>query len=466
MVHDTADLGRGRFASALQGYLGWLTLMAVFASTLAFGGNHPPAWLALALVVAIAVGVQYAVDGVAPPRADRQRAILLPAATYFAVLFWGWLQTLPGWAPEAWHHPAWAAVAAPGVIAIDPTEAQHHLVRLACYAGVFWIAARAATDRVRCRHMVIAIALFSTGLAIFGLGAFITGSNPIIDPTGLDGGPLTASFVNRNSYATYAAFGLLANIAAWIMVMEQASGADQTRSTRRLIRDLLNSFVARGWWFACGALTCGLAIVIGQSRGGTIAAVLGVVVFFVAYQRARGAVGRVALLGVILGAVFIAATSFGGLAARFFATTQESGRFIIFPVIVEASFDRFWLGHGLGGLHHGLRAYIPPAVANVEWDLAHNSYLSNLFELGAVGAAAFYAALAAVVWRIAQATRGRRRDHVFASLAVACVAVGAAHSLVDFSLEMPGTAALFAVLLGIGWRQSFSSHKRSRRQSH
>jgi hypothetical protein len=38
---------------------------------------------------------------------------------------------------------------------------------------------------------------------------------------------------------------------------------------------------------------------------------------------------------------------------------------------------------------------------------------------------------------------------------------GAAHATVDFSLQMPAIAALFAAILGIGWSQSFAREARA-----
>jgi O-antigen ligase len=345
-----------------------------------------------------------------------------------------------------------------GAIAVDPIAARHHLLRLISYAAVFWIAMRAADDRRRARRLVMAIALFSTALAIYGLATAVVGWNPITAVAGGSAGPVTASFVNRNSYATYAAFGLLANLAAWILVMEDERMDDAAKTTRQFVRDLLASLGRRGWPFAVGALICGLAIAAGQSRAGAGAAVIGVLALFVARGRGGGSSARVAFAGVALGIVIVVATSAGGLTERLLTTSGEDARFLAYPRILDAIAERPWLGYGLGGFEDGFRAHVPLAAATAEWDLAHSSYLENIFELGVAAAAVFYAVLLLIVVRLARGVAERRRDRILPAFALACAAVAGVHSLVDFSLQMPASAALFAFVLGLGWTQSFRSY--------
>jgi len=441
----------------VQTVVAWVALGVVLASVLALGGNRPPAWLALAAAVYTLFVVQLTTDMAAPGRREALRALLLPALLFVSVLGWAKLQAVAGWAPGAWQHPAWGLVETEGAIAVDPIAARHHLLRLISYAAVFWIAMRAAADRRRARRLVTAIALFSTALAIYGLATAVVGWNPITAVAGGSAGPVTASFVNRNSYATYAAFGLLANLAAWILVMEGDRIGDAAKTTRQFVRDLLASLGRRGWPFAVGALICGLAIAAGQSRAGAGAAVIGVFALFVAYGRSGGLKARVAFVGVAVGVVVVVATSAGGLTERLLTSSAEEARFVAYPRILEAIAERPWLGYGLGGFEDGFRAYVPLAAATAEWDLAHSSYLENIFELGVPAAAVFYAVLLLIVVRLARGVAERRRDRILPAFALACTAVAAVHSLVDFSLQMPASAALFAFVLGLGWAQSFRS---------
>ena len=60
------------------------------------------------------------------------------------------------------------------------------------------------------------------------------------------------------------------------------------------------------------------------------------------------------------------------------------------------------------------------------------------------------------------------RDREFSCLAFAAVLAVTFHSIFDFSMQMPATASLFALIIGMGWTQSYSerkSGKRSRRKT-
>ena len=441
----------------LQSLVAWSAVTVALASALALGGNRPPAWIGLAVASTLLLVLQLVCDARDPARPDRLRAVTGPAVLFLVVLAWAGLQATSGWAPAAWVHPAWHHVGAAAAIAVDPGAAAHHLARLLAYAALFWIAWRAAEDRRRAYRLVRAIALFSTGLALYGLVTAAVDTNPITAVAGGSAGPLTASFVNRNSYATYAAFGLFANLAAWFRVMERADlDAAAATDRQRLRRALTSFFGGRGWWFALGAFLCGLALLLTQSRAGAGAALVGTVAMLAAY-RGGGWVGRTAVAAAVVAGGFLAFTAAGGVTERLLATGAESARFAIYGDLVEAIAARPVLGYGLGGFEDGFRPFVPYAAATAEWDLAHSSYLENLFELGVPAAMLYYGALAWLARRVWLGTRTRRRDRALPALALAATVTAALHATVDFSLQMPATAALFATILGIGWAQSFGS---------
>lgn len=108
-----------------------------------------------------------------------------------------------------------------------------------------------------------------------------------------------------------------------------------------------------------------------------------------------------------------------------------------------------------GAFPLAFRPYTPRSQAAWVWDRAHNSYLENAFEFGLPAAALLFFSLAVVGWRLHAGVRTRKRHQGTPAFALACFAAAAAHSLVDFSLQIPAIAALFAAILGIGWAQSF-----------
>jgi O-antigen ligase len=440
--HETPSAARGRSAAALA-------MAGTLLSALALGANRPLGWTALTILIAALLAARALDDLRRPAPPALRSAALAPALLWIGVVAWILVQSAPdasGFIPQAWVHPAWNAVdvaEAVRSISADPYAGPTLAARLAAYAGLFWIAARAALDEGAAAALVGFAAVFSTGLAVFGIGAAATGVNPIL---GLDGAPtvVSASFVNRNSYATFAAFGMLANLAMTLRVARRGGS----------LREDLETFFGGSWVFALGAVICATALVATQSRAGVAAGVAGAIVLLVAWIRRGGA--RTGWIILALSATaFVAAVAGSGVARRLLGSDAEDARFIVFPLVLDGAGERLWLGHGFGAFQDVFRSFVPPEAAMGEWDKAHNSYLENLFELGLPATLAFYLALAMVTAQIWRGARRRRRSHAHVALALGVATTAALHAAFDFSMQMPATAALFAMLLGIGWAQSF-----------
>lgn len=430
--------------SRLQGAVGLSVLAMVLMSALALGANRPVSWSLLSIGVALLFVLQIGLILANPiPHALRRAA--LPGLLFGAAALWGWVQSTPGML-SGFAHPVWALVPeAPPAISADPGQGRHAVMRLFCYATVFVILVRTCASAEPAARVLKAIAVFSSLLAAYGLYAFATGANPILDDLARRG-MVQSSFVNRNSYATYAAFGVLANIAAYLHI------AGSARST---LRNRLEAFFRRGWIYGLGVILCLGALSLTQSRAGGGAALIGLAVFLVAWRGGRQRWDPV-MLGLIGGVViFIGATSAAGLLERMIATDATDGRFTIYPAILAAILDRPFLGHGIGAFHDAFRPYIPLEGAMGEWIRAHNTYLELAFGLGLPAALALLMAQALIVWQIWRGTVQRRCNRVFSCFALGCAATAAVHSGADFSLQMPATAGLFSVILALGFAQSF-----------
>ena len=444
----------------VQTLLLWAMVITVLAAALPLGAARPVSWTLLAMIITALFAVQLLYDNINALPAQT-KGLWLPALLFFGAVGWGFVQILPN-LPTEYIHPAWANVSdVSGYISADPGEGRQVLMRYLCYMMIFWIAFRASFASMRAGLILKAFALFSAVLAIFGLYTLAAGTNPILSESA-EVKVVTASFVNRNSYATYAAFGALANLAAYLHI---ASGTrEDDNHWRSYIRDILERFFDGAWIYAVGFLACMGALSLTQSRAGGVAALVGLLVFLAAW-RGKGRRWNplmLLLIAAVLG--FVVLTSATGMTNRILATGPENGRFLVYPEIVAAIQDRPLLGHGLGSFHDVFRQYVPAEAALGEWVRAHNSFLENAFELGLPAAAAFYLALALIVWRIRSGTIKRARNRAFSCFALAVVATGATHSLFDFSLQMPAIAAVFAVILGLGWAQSLPSAS-SRRSS-
>lgn len=449
----------------LQNIVCWGLFGVLMATLVVAGGNTPTAWSLMTLAVLTLFAAQLVLS-FWRPRPDGLEHLWAPGLLFLCVILWGLLQCVP-WMPEAWAHPAWSRARAAfdaietakpigltPMISADPGEGAHVLMRFGAYAMVFWIALRSALQARRARAMLRAFALASSLFAIYGIVAWALGNNPVLGETGR--APLSSTFVNRNNYATFAGFGLLANLAMFFMVTQ---AAEESRSNPLV--GFIESLVEGAWIWLLGAVLCAGALLLSQSRGGALATLIGVIVFLVSHRKPGGRQSRAPLIVVGIVLVLAVVSSAAGLIDRVISISNPDGRAAIYPRIIEAIGDRPWLGHGLGSFRDVFRAYVPQNAAFLEWDLAHNSYLENLFELGIPAAALLYLALALVGGQILRGLMRRRRERALLAFVLGCFIIGAVHSLFDFSLQMPGLAAVFAWILGLGYAQSFSESQLS-----
>ena len=121
--------------------------------------------------------------------------------------------------------------------------------------------------------------------------------------------------------------------------------------------------------------------------------------------------------------------------------------------------DHPWFGTGLGTFAWSFPAYRSPAISVWGvWDRAHSTPLELAAELGIP-----FTGLVVVGWIVVLAVliRGTVRSAAaivivpIAALSIALLAL--LHSLIDFSLQIPGYAIVVFALVGAGLAQSFSS---------
>ncbi len=439
--------------------VGFATLAVVLLSAIALGANRPVSWTLLSLAVITLFLLQVVIDLIRPVSLPASR-LWLPTVLYLLVIIWGILQITPGLFPEL-IHPSWARVDIAGAISADPGQGRHAILRLSMYAMVFWIAVRFNETREMARISLIVISVFTTAIAAYGIYAYFSGNNPILTNVGHHN-TLTATFPSRNNYATFAMFGLMTSIVLYIRLLERnaAEGGGKKR-----LRDTLEGFFGGGWIYGLGIILGLGAIALSQSRAGAAASLIAIAAFVVFYfGKRKSAVGPLALGSIVVLLVFILNTVSGNLINRILYTDGEEGRFYAFPKVVQGIFDRPMVGHGLGSFRDTFRAYVPPEIAKGEWDMAHNSWLENMWDLGIPMAMVLNLALLIIFVRLLRGALRRRSDRHFAALAVAICIGGAFHAMFDFSFQIPAISALFAYMIGLGYAQSFRGDELKRRR--
>lgn len=365
-------------------------------------------------------GIMLAVHGPALALGGNRFGFILPAAAIVIVLL---MLRAGHFSPPRYASWLWLGVMAWGGVQIaldltpDSGEAARVLARFALYAAVYLVAFDMARRPFRASLLVKATALWIASVSAYGLIAWATGHNPILGELEAYPAPLEATFINRNAFALYAVFGLLAALCA---CMQNLSG--------------LRGFAESGWIWAAAAVIICAALTLTGSRGGLGAGIVGLVIFCALLAKRRWP--------AILCALALLAGAFVGQDYIRDAPILADARFAVHGQVLTETFKAPLTGHGLGAFQDTFRAPLGENWRWGDWDHAHQQYLETAYELGWPAAMALFAAI------LLAAPPPVRGDPITA-LALGALGAAAAQALVDFSLTIPAVAMTLALLLGL-----------------
>lgn len=425
-----------------------LMAAAIIAAPLPLGSNRPVAWTLLSLVVGLLCLTWPLVV-----RRERDTPILsvrplaVPLALFGSALAWALIQTIPG-LPADWHHPLWREMAtalAPerevaGRIGLSPSTAVTGILRLLCYAGVLWLAFLHAGSRRRAWRLVDLLAMAGTAYALYGLGVQITGGRSILwMEKWAYQDVLTSTFVNRNSYATFAGLGILCALTVVLRRLSDEEGV--IRPLRRFDRT--------AGLYALGGMAMVLALAATESRGGMLATAAGLTAYPVllglARLRLRPRLRLMLGLALGLGAVGLMMVLTGIVPATPGSDIADRQRLYVFVAGLIA--ERPWLGQGLGSFPAIMAMARTPDIPQV-WTEAHQTYLELALELGIPAACLLLLAILFLVGHCLQGDDRRPSDRLLRALALSATLLVAIHATVDFSMQIPAVAVTWAVIIG------------------
>jgi O-antigen ligase len=267
-------------------------------------------------------------------------------------------------------------------------------------------------------------------------------------------------FVNRNHFAGWMVMALGLSFGSFFGSISTAMRGVRPRWRDRVLW-LSTPQASRVTLTAMAVLTMTFSLVLTLSRSGIASLAVSLVVaasFLVRERpgRSRRAIG----MGYVV-VVLLMALGWAGLdavLARFARVPQQDGftRMAIWKDTLGIAREFPLLGTGLNTYYAAMLLYQREASANKNFSAAHNDYAQLVSEGGIVLTALLVAALAAFGAAIAR--RFREGDEEASSWiragAVAGLAGIALQELFEFSLQMPGNAALFTVLLAVAVRPS------------
>lgn len=452
-------LQRWGHQSSLNDALAWALILLVALVPIPFGSNRPFFWALNATAVGL-VGTVYLwrLGRRAEPLRRGLGSMWLSTTLYVLVGIWLALQVVPVGVLGPWAdtvRPYLAAVTAQGVIvpletvSVAPDATLLMLMRWATF-GVFYILVLQLAASPRRRDLLLNAAVAITAIyAIFGLASLLQFGDTIL---GLKKwayeGSATATFVNRNSFATFLAFGVVATLSAilgtFISQLEESG-----RAPGRLRIDPIVALYLVALIPIVGAL---LAT---QSRMGTMAALVGaVVVMLLGISRIPGLWLRSLLFVPLVSALLaLAFYVYGqGLLDRLGSVESSADvRFDLYRQIVDMISARPWTGYGGGTFELAYPLFHRfPVSPDLVWDRAHNSYLGLFAELGLIAGTIVLLILALALFRVLGRIGHARLGWSARAAALGAILVGAIHSLSDFSLEMQANTFMFLLLVALG----------------
>jgi O-antigen ligase len=348
----------------------------------------------------------------------------------------------------------------PGRITIAAEDSYTALLRLMSYGLVFFLSFQLARSREFAFNAFRWLAFAGLAYALYGLlvywgefGSLFWFKDEAFKQD------VRSTFVNRNSYATYAGLALLCAM-AWFYqatVMRRSNRVYDMPQGREM---RIERFILKVWKPLTALLLMGTALILTHSRGGFISTVAGTMVLLVALNH-RQAISSVRSRAVIGAAIVVAVIAFVLSSEVLLQRMQRidldgTGRLEVYEQVARPLQQGHVRGLGYGTVSDSFRMFRGEQLTG-HYDKAHNTYLENIFELGWPAALALFACIAWLGLVCLRGVSQRGRDWVYPATGLAATVLVGIHSFMDFSLQMPGVAITYACIMGVACAQSYSS---------
>ena len=450
-----------------SGVVFWPLVAIVSLAPLPFASVTVYAWAPLASATAAILALWSAllVFGVTRLSVSPTR-FAIPGLLFAGAIIWICLQIAP-FTPASWHHPVWPRAAEvlstklPGSVTLDRFATASALARLLWYAAIFWLALQLCRNADAARRALGALALAAFLYAAYGLAIEFSGARMVLwmeKFAYLDS--VTSTFINRNSYATYAGIGLIALTAAIVRKLTHQQGGGGPTGNR--VSAGVVFLFEHAWHLLLAWAVVVTALFLTDSRAGVVSSLIGLIAFLLVLAssrtRARRAFiwGLVPVLAVLVGFFAISGDVVGKRLVRTLGATDL--RFEIYDVTLNGISKYPLLGTGYGTYRQAFELLRPERFSHGGVILrAHNTYLENALELGIPAAALLTLSVVLLAIICLRGVRRRRTDAFYPALGVGVTVLVGLHSLVDFSLQMPAVSVTYAFIMGIACAQSWSS---------
>jgi len=350
-------------------------------------------------------------------------------------------------------------------LSVNPEATLTGLMHLLAYGTTFWLTFQLTRTSERAWIVIQMIAWTGTAYALYGIVVYMSGNDWItIYPKWTYQNSLTSTFVNRNSYATFAGLTLLAAVAIFVRHLSPFFALKHPLKSKIVL--IVEEIVVRAGFKTLSVVSIAIALLLSTSRGGTSSTAIAFITLFILYlkgKRLKGShfFGLFSAIAVVVTIVFLA----GGnhLSKRLPDSQVQSSlevRTDIYALTWNAILTSPWKGTGFGTFEDVFPAYRQGNDSPlILWDKAHNTYLENALELGLPAAFLLNLSIALIALQCLRGALSRKRDKIIPTLGIAATVLVGLHSFVDFSLQIPAVSILYACLMGVALSQSWSQRR-------
>lgn len=404
----------------------------------------------LALVMSILVFAPLAMGAV-----EAWAFLVVQGLTIIVLVFWAlrlWVSPKPQflWPPISWAVLAFAVYAIGRYLTADiEYVARLELIQVLVCAFLFLAIVNNLYRQDYSQIISFTMIFLAMGISGYAVFQFLTHSHHVWNEISPYGDRGSGTYISPNDLAGFLEMLLPLGL-AYVL-------AGRMKATMRI-------------FLVYATLVVAIGLTVTFSRGGWVAAALGVVTLLVAllgHRQSRGPT-IIALFIILIGGGFFV-EKYLAKTPLFIVRTEETvknGRVVLdyrsdmWRAATQMWLDHFWFGVGPAHYNYVFREYRPVRMQNAP-DRAHNDYLNLLADWGATGGIIVLGgmvAFAAGLWQTRKNVRraentlkgsGLSNRNAFFLGATTGLLALAAHSFVDFNLHIPANAILGITLLAL-----------------
>lgn len=442
-------IGSGQIMPARSGLsprsrrIGYALFAIVALSPLPFASNRPFFWAAWGtlLCVLLLVRIRSFVPGGAQAITS---GLCVPAMLWALLLAWTVIQMLPiAWllGPVEFRSAAGETIASRS-LSIAPGLTWLGFVKSFSY-GVFLYLAAPTLGRMRTSTIVPSLFIVTALYALYSMvSLYLLGDRILFFNKWSYLGSATGPFVSRNSFAMFLCFGLVIGSSLVMANLPERGRAGVTISSAL---------------FLYLTTTCLLAatLMATQSRMGVLSAILGVVVVVVigGVKRGWSALWLAASLVVLAGLCVAGFLLYGDAVVGRFDQTQDSMslRLTLYRQVIQMIAARPLAGFGDGTFEYAFPLFHDADFASdLVWDKAHSTYLTLLCEDGIPAGIATVLIFLLLAIRICVNVAAAQGGWIAPTASLGVLVAVAAHSTVDFGIEIQANMFMLLAILAVG----------------